>query len=200
MKKINAQSSKSLIKPRLFLLLLLSVLLLPFFWNKEKEPIYIPQENLQATTHWSSYNNPRFRFSFKYPDGEISDFQAIKFGTTIQKLTKEVRKKSSASKGLVSEYNVKFGVDAWQTQQNLVEFTEENLLETRTLDREKVIHKKHKGVRISNKQTDSEVYFIYYIFRNNGIIYNFALFSDDPALIDGNIPLLEKIISTANFY
>lgn len=52
---------------------------------------------------------------------------------------------------------------------------------------------------ITNSKTESDVYFVYNLFKQGGFIYNFALFSDDPVLLDANLPLLENIISTVRF-
>lgn len=192
---------KKLVPYKIVLFIFLALLLiLLFIWKKEEKSIVIPTENVVETQHWKTYNNSQFRFSFKYPEGEISDLQEIKYGETTQRLSKEVRETSANSKGVVSEYNVKFGVDVYKTEMALDKFVEENLLETRKLNQETLIYKDLKGIRIGNQQINSNVYFVYYIIKNLKNIYIFALFSDDPVLIDANIPLLEKIISTARFY
>ncbi|MDO8270285.1 MAG: PsbP-related protein [Candidatus Levybacteria bacterium] len=167
--------------------------------NPEK-PITIPQENTKETQYWKLYKNQEYHFSFKYPEGLLSNFQVNSTGKTTQTL-----KQLAFSKENIGEetdpnaYNVVFEADGWKFGDSIDKFLNSNLPETKNLKRQKIILGEISGVRIMNVTTKSDAYFTYNIFQNGNFIYNFAILSDDPLLIDGNSKLLENIISTVKF-
>lgn len=181
------------------LLLIFSLILLVVI--KQEKTIKIPQENIDETKHWKTYTNERLHFSFKYPEGQLSNFTESEFGKTTHQLLEKVkntRQKNQTIKGY--EYNVQFGADAWKYEENLDMFLKEILPETKNLKRQKIVLKQSEGLRITNLETENDVYFAYNLFQQGNFIYNFALFSDDPVLLNANLTLLENIMSTAMFY
>ena len=66
-----------------FLLFGILLFLKPYFQN----PIVIPQKNTQTTDGWKEYKNSDYRFSFKYPEGLLSNFSvnnSQKIDSTLQ--------------------------------------------------------------------------------------------------------------------
>lgn len=166
-----------------------------------KQTITISKEDPQTTIGWKEYRNDEFRFSFKYPEGLLSNFSVLKndLGTTTYNQISKSRPSKKTELLNPSGYNVIFEAGAAKSGENLDNFLKHNLPETKDLKRQKIILDDMEGVRITNIEEEKDAYFIYNLFEKNGVIYNFALLSDDPVLIRGNTPLLEDILSTARF-
>lgn len=178
------------------LLALLFLLLI----SKKENPISIPQENPQKTIGWKEYKNETFRFSFKYPEGQLSDFNEEAGGISTLKNIQDVKENNSKRKIDPNIYNVKFGADAWKYIGSIEDFLEKKMIDTNDFKREKIILGKTTGLRVSNLEKKSDIYYQNNFFKNGEHIYSFSLFSDDPVLIRGNQQLLNSIISSAKFY
>lgn len=179
-----------------FIIVGIALFVLPVL-NPQK-PIIIPKEDLKKTHGWKLYSNDEYRFSFKYPEGLLSNFQVNSVGKTTQVLRQLESNKLNLDTN-PNSYNVIFEADGWKSSDSLTKFINENLPETKNLKKQKIIAGNLEGVRISNADKKVDAFFYYNIFKHGDFIYNFAILSDDPVLIEGNTKLLEDIISTAKF-
>lgn len=179
-----------------FIIIGLSLVLKP---SPNSSTHIIPVEDVSKTKDWKVYNNPYYHFSFKYPDYLLSNFQVRTNNhqySVLQDITSLAKESSSKNP---NAYNVIFEADSWKTELQIDRFIDKNLVETNNLKRQKIKLGNLSGVRISNQDKKSDVYFEYNLFKNEKFIYNFAIISDNPILIKGNVPLLYSIISTAKF-
>ena len=197
-KKDSLLAQKKYKKPLAIIFILLGVVLFiqPIINQK---PLIIPKENTQKTTGWKVYENSEYHFSFKYPEGLLSNFHVQTSSSTQQtQNTIETIKKSTVTANSNS-YNVIFEADGWKFNGKLSEFINNNLSEPKGLQKQRLLLVKANGLRITNIDKKADVYFYYNIFQNGDFIYNFAIFADGPDLIRANTQLLEEIISTAKF-
>jgi hypothetical protein len=164
------------------------------------KPILIPKENTVKTNGWKLYENRQYHFSFKYPEGLLSNFQVNSIGKTSQILKQLSSGNYSNIPKDPNVYNVTFEADGYKFSGKLDEFINKNLRETKNLKRQKITLGEIEGVRITNVEKKSDAYFYYNVFKHGNYIYNFAILADDPVLIGGNTKLLEDIISTVKFY
>lgn len=171
---------------------LLALLLLLLISKKEK-PISIPQENPQKTIGWKEYENDEYNFSFKYPEGQLSNFNVTTSDLGTATYNKINSKKSPPNP---NAYNVTFEVGAIKFKGKLDDFLKNNLKETGTAESQEITLGTSRGKRFSNIEKRSDAYFLYNIFQKGDVIYNFALLSDDPILIKANQNLLDEILTT----
>lgn len=171
---------------------LLALLLLLLISKKEK-PISIPYENPQKTIGWKEYKNTEYNFSFKYPEGQLSDFNV-----TTNDLGTSTYNRISSEKfpPNPNAYNVTFEAGAIKYKGKLDDFLKHNLKETKMAVSQEITLGAIKGKRFLNLEKKSDVYFLYNIFQKGDFIYNFALLSDDPILIKANQNLLDEILTT----
>lgn len=180
----------ALVLPLLALLLLLLI-------SKKEKPISIPYENTQKTIGWKEYKNTEYNFSFKYPEGQLSNFNVTTndLGTsTYNRIT------SKNSPPNPNEYNVTFEAGAIKFKGKLEDFLKHNLEETKMAVSQEITLGTIKGKRYSNIEKKSNAYFLYNIFQKGDVIYNFALLSDDPILISANKNLLDEILTTVKLH
>ncbi len=171
---------------------LLALLLLLLISKKEK-PISIPQENPQKTIGWKEYENDEYNFSFKYPEGQLSNFNVTTSDLGTATYNKINSKKSPPNP---NAYNVTFEVGAIKFKGKLDDFLKNNLKETGTAESQEITLGTSRGKRFSNIEKRSDAYFLYNIFQKGDVIYNFALLSDYPILIKANQNLLDEILTT----
>lgn len=165
---------------------------------RHDKPFVIPSEDHQKTTHWKSYRNVEFGFSFKYPEGLLSNFtvNTTDLGTTTLKKLSNVDMSKRADP---TSYNVFFEAGGVKYDGNLKEYVAKNLPETKNASGQKIILDGVEGVRFTNIEKKDNAYFLYNVFQKEDVIYNFALLSDDPILIGANKPLLDDILTTVKF-
>lgn len=165
-----------------------------------EKPIQIPTENHEKTIGWIKYQNDEFDFSFKYPEGLLSNFtvNTTDLGTTT---LKKLSSKNGQTDGNLdrNSYNVYFEAGAVRYDGGLKQFIKKTLPEANNLQQLSIVLGKTSGVRITNFDIKADAYFIYNLFEKNNIIYNFSIMSDDPILIGANKPLLEDILTTVKF-
>lgn len=169
--------------------------------QKSDTPYVIPHENIKMTTGWKYYLNREFHFSFKYPEGLLSNFvvNTTDLGNTTLNSLKSIAGSAAKNASEVYTYNVVFEAGAIKHAGSLDNFIQDKLPETRGSTRQRIELNDIEGIRITNVKNENDVYFLYNIFKINDVIYNFAIFSDDPILIDANKPLLDNILATAKF-
>ncbi len=201
-KKVHKQIAKK--KFRLPLDFLIIALLFPLFallllTMKKPTVVKIPNENIQETSNWKTYQNNDFFFSFKYPDYILSNFTVETFTDTYQKV-KGIAYKKKENDGIPT-YNVLFEANAWKYNGSLDDFVKKGPLKISDFKTQEIILDQNQGVRATNTNLEKqEGYFYYNLFKKDGYVYNFALLSDDKVLIDANSGLLDKIMSTAKFF
>ncbi len=197
------QRTKKLKIPFDFLII---ALLFPLFallmltMKKPTPPIKIPVEKNAETKYWKVYQNNDFYFSFKYPDYILTNFSVETYSNTYQKVKGIAVSKKQNSNGIPT-YNVFFEANAWKFNGSIDEFIMKGPLKIPNLRKQEIISGENHGVRVTNLDLEKQdAYFQYNIFKKDNFIYNFALLSDDPALINANSMLLDQIISTAHFF
>jgi len=191
-------------KKLIFTLLILIILLVGMaiaLADSKPQTISITHINVSSTTGWKEYENSHYRFSFLYPKGELSDLHEEDLGQTTKKNFETISFNSIQKKKNPNIYNVRFGADAWKYNGNINDFLKNTyILNTKNARKTQIINGEYEGLRVTNIDQDEEVYYQYNFFMNDGFVYSFNLFSDDPVLIQGNQQLLDSIISTAKFY
>lgn len=197
------QRTKKLKIPFDFLII---ALLFPLFallmltMKKPIAPIKIPVEKTVETKYWKVYQNNDFYFSFKYPDYILTNFSVETYSNTYQKVKGIAVSKKQNSNGTPT-YNVIFEANAWKFNGSIDDFIMKGPLKIPNLKTQEIISGENHGVRLTNlDQEKQDAYFQYNIFKKDNFIYNFALLSDDPTLINANSMLLDQIISTAHFF
>lgn len=166
---------------------------------RTEKPLEIPQENTKATSGWKEYKNSQYHFSFKYPEGLLSNFKVDSTGPidiTLKQL-KSIKKSGKTSD--TNSYNVFFEANGWKFDGTIEEFIDENLQIT-NYKRQKIRVGTVEGLRISNLEEKEDAYYYYNLFKNGNYIYNFAIFADNPEEILGNTKLLDDILGTVKFY
>jgi len=186
-------------KPTAAALIILGLVLifLPHF-NFQKS-IVLPKENSKITSGWREYKSSEYHFSFKYPEGLLSNFQVNttgKIGVTLQQLSSL---KDTITSNDPNAYNVFFEADGWKSADSLDEFIKANLPETKGVKRQKIKVGNIDGIRISNLEKKADAYYYYNLFKNGDYVYNFAIFADNAEEIRGNTKLLDDIIGTIKF-
>lgn len=166
---------------------------------KTPKPIQIPKENTKNTAAWKEYKNSEYKFSFKYPEGLLSNFVVNTTGLGSETLKNLSTQKESSTKNATNTYNVVFEANGTKFDGTADEFLNEKLPEIKGLKKEPIRLGDLEGVRISNNDQKTNAHFLYNIFWKGSFVYNFALYSDDPILITGNKQLLTDILSTAKF-
>jgi len=165
--------------------------------------VTIPPEKKSETTHWKLYENASLHFSFKYPEGLLSNFNVTSNSDAYDSMVDASDNKSKALelKKTPNSYNVIFEAKAYKFEGSIKEFLKKgNLSETKDLTQQPVILKDVKGIKLTNRdEQEQKAYFEYYLFKNENYIYNFSLLTDEPILITANEALLEKIIATLKF-
>ena len=165
-----------------------------------QKPVTIPLENKSKTSGWKLYRNDEYHFSFKYPEGLLSNFKV----DTTEPITVTLKQLESIKKSKSSlepnSYNVFFEANGWKSDRTLDEFIKENLEQTKISKSQTIKLKNTLGLRITNIDTKADAYFYYNLFKHGNYIYNFAIFADNPDEIRGNTSLLNEIISTVEFY
>jgi len=178
-----------------FLLFGILLFLKPYF----QKPIVIPQEDTNGTSGWKEYKNSDYRFSFKYPEGLLSNFSvnnSKKIDGTLQLIDSLKSTKNSAH---TTTYNVFFEANGWKFDGTLDEFIKQNL-HIKNAIRQKIQLGKVVGLRVSNLKEKADSYYYYNLFQHGDYIYNFAIFADNADEVRGNTKLLDDIIGTAKFY
>lgn len=163
------------------------------------KPIVILKETSTQTLGWKLYKNSEYHFSFKYPEGLLSNFQVQMTNKVSQTLRQLSSLKKLNTQYDPNAYNVFFEVDGWKSSDSLPDFTKKYLPETKNQSRQTIILGDIYGLRISNIDNSADAFYQYNLFKNGNYIYNFALLSNESILIGGNSKLLETIISTAKF-
>lgn len=151
------------------------------------------------TSGWKEYKNSQYHFSFKYPEGLLSNFKVDSTGPidiTLKQL-KSIKKSGKTSD--TNSYNVFFEANGWKFDGTIEEFIDENLQIT-NYKRQKIRVGTAEGLRISNLEEKEDAYYYYNLFKNGNYIYNFAIFADNPEEILGNTKLLDDILGTVKFY
>lgn len=141
MKFLNHSQLRRNKKFHLALLLFAGIFGILFFTFLKEKIIIIPSENISETKHWKTYSNSEFKFSFKYPEGLLSNFSEDVNGKNtgeLLNLVKEIKIQNSKTSNSSYQYNVHFGADAWKYEGQLEEFIQTNLKETENLKRQKV--------------------------------------------------------------
>ncbi len=186
----------------LLCIVLTLLLAIVFFLNRPKT-VTIPPEKKSETTHWKLYENASLHFSFKYPEGLLSNFNVTSNSDAYDSMVDASDNKSKALelKKTPNSYNVIFEAKAYKFEGSIKEFLKKgNLSETKDLTQQPVILKDVKGIKLTNRdEQEQKAYFEYYLFKNENYIYNFSLLTDEPILITANEALLEKIIATLKF-
>lgn len=180
-------------------LITLGILLFLAPFLRSEKPIVIPQENTKVTSEWKEYKNSQYRFSFKYPEGLLSNFKVDSTGPIDITLKQLESNKKSKKTSDPNSYNVFFEANGWKFEGSIDEFVEENL-HIKNYDRQKIKLGSLEGIRISNLEEKADAYYYYNLFKNGNYIYNFAIFADNANEVFGNKKLLDDIIGTAKFY
>ena len=184
-------------KPISLILFLIGIILVIKPYLSVQKSFVFPKENTKVTSGWKEYKNSEYHFSFKYPEGLLSNFQVSTETPTTRTLKQIVLIKNKKNP---NTYNVSFEADGWKSNDSIVKFAYYKLPETKNLLQQKIILGNLTGVRFTNTDKNNEAYFVFNLFKKNNYIYNFAIFADDPKLIKGNEDLLNSIISTLKFY
>lgn len=166
---------------------------------KLEKPIVIPQEDTRVTSGWKEYKNSQYHFSFKYPEGLLSNFKVDSTGPidiTLKQL-KSIKKSGKTTDP--NSFNVFFEANGWKFEGTIDKFISENLQIT-NYKRQKIKAGNFEGLRISNLEEKADAYYYYNLFKKGNYIYNFAIFADNAEEISGNSKLLDDIMGTAKFY
>lgn len=203
MHKITAFLKNIQLKWVAIAILIVLVATLAFFFLSRPKTVTIPAEKTSETTHWKLYENASLHFSFKYPEGLLSNFNVTSNSDAYDSMVEASNSKGEAPKleKSSSSYNVVFEAKAYKFKGDIKDFIKKgNLAEVKGLSLQPVMLKDLKGIKVTNRdEKEQKAYFEYYLFKNNNYIYNFSLLTDDPILITANEELLEKIIATLTF-
>jgi len=174
----------------------IALFLIPLF--RSGKPIVIPQADKKVTSGWKEYKNSQYRFSFKYPEGLLSNFKVDSTGPIDITLKQLESNKKSEKITDPNSYNVFFEANGWRFKGSIDEFINENL-QIKNYKRQKIKVGNFEGLRISNLEEKADAYYYYNLFKYGNYVYNFAIFADNADEIYGNKKLLDDILSTVTF-
>ena len=161
------------------------------------KPITISKTN-QETTYWTTYTDPLYQFSFKYPQNVLSNFSIN--GQTPSVYPSTVVKKTQVTPPLPTEepYGVVLDIRAWEYPGSITSFLQSGSVTGYNYATEKAV--KVAGVNSIVVETKIGTTYRYtYFLKKNNFIYKFELTSPKQITLDGNKPLLDKIVSTVTF-